>query len=185
MEQPYGFEFIAGSLALAFVDTLGGRATLRTVERIATPARFADWLAAAGLALPGAVPGAADHADALRLRSAIAAAAGALVRSEAPDAADIACINRFAAAPPLRPQFGPGAPPWTADRPIAAALSTIAADAIDTLRQPDRLRECGECRMLFLDATRGGRRRWCSSSSGCGNRAKVQRHRARRAGQST
>ncbi|MBJ7439049.1 MAG: CGNR zinc finger domain-containing protein, partial [Sphingopyxis sp.] len=45
----------------------------------------------------------------------------------------------------------------------------------------DRLRECDGCKMYFLDNTRGRRRRWCSSASGCGNRAKVRRHRDRKA----
>jgi predicted RNA-binding Zn ribbon-like protein len=31
--------------------------------------------------------------------------------------------------------------------------------------------------MLFFDASPPGKRLWCSSSSGCGNRAKTRRHR--------
>jgi predicted RNA-binding Zn ribbon-like protein len=39
-----------------------------------------------------------------------------------------------------------------------------------------QLRE--RCRMLFLDRSRGRRRRWCSMAE-CGNRAKVAAHRER------
>jgi len=52
----------------------------------------------------------------------------------------------------------------------------VAADALDLLRDPERLgrvRRCpgGNCGWLFLDAT--GRRRWCSMEV-CGSRAKMR-----------
>ena len=42
-----------------------------------------------------------------------------------------------------------------------------------------RVRECAGagCGRLFVDTSKAARRRWCSMES-CGNRAKVQRHRA-------
>ena len=40
----------------------------------------------------------------------------------------------------------------------------------------ERLRSCPRCGWLFLDTSRGGRRRWCSMRV-CGNREKVSRHR--------
>ncbi|HKB57972.1 MAG TPA: CGNR zinc finger domain-containing protein [Lacunisphaera sp.] len=45
-----------------------------------------------------------------------------------------------------------------------------------------RVREClgDECSWLFLDTTRNHSRMWCSMQ-GCGNRAKVRRHRVRHA----
>ena len=45
---------------------------------------------------------------------------------------------------------------------------------------PSRLRICEnpQCRWVFKDTSRTGKRKWCSMSS-CGNRAKVARHRAR------
>ena len=44
----------------------------------------------------------------------------------------------------------------------------------------DRLRICanGGCRLLFIDRSPAGRRRWCDMRT-CGNQAKVARHRAR------
>jgi len=40
-----------------------------------------------------------------------------------------------------------------------------------------RLRECqdDDCGWLFLDGTKNGSRRWCSSAD-CGNRARAKRH---------
>jgi predicted RNA-binding Zn ribbon-like protein len=45
----------------------------------------------------------------------------------------------------------------------------------------DRIRICANdtCRWIFYDESRAGRRRWCDMAT-CGNRAKAQRHRARR-----
>jgi len=57
----------------------------------------------------------------------------------------------------------------------------VAHSALDLLRSPmhGRIRECAGagCGWLFVDTSKAARRRWCSMES-CGNRAKVQRHRA-------
>ncbi|TQM45143.1 CGNR zinc finger domain-containing protein [Pseudonocardia cypriaca] len=58
---------------------------------------------------------------------------------------------------------------------IATALALLAVHAVFTL-PADRVRGCGRCGWLFLDSSRGGRRRWCSMST-CGNREKASRHR--------
>jgi predicted RNA-binding Zn ribbon-like protein len=64
-----------------------------------------------------------------------------------------------------------------------ALVSVVARDAVDLLTDPaarDRLRRCeGErCSRVYLDTSRGRRRRWCSSER-CGNRERVARHRRR------
>jgi predicted RNA-binding Zn ribbon-like protein len=64
---------------------------------------------------------------------------------------------------------------WTAPGAIPAALSVLVVRAVFTL-PPDRIRACGRCGWLFLDSSRGGRRRWCNMSI-CGNREKARRHR--------
>lgn len=58
---------------------------------------------------------------------------------------------------------------------LPAALSLLAVQALFTL-PAERVRACGRCGWLFLDDSRGGRRRWCSMST-CGNREKASRHR--------
>lgn len=58
---------------------------------------------------------------------------------------------------------------------IPAALALLAVQAYFTL-PAERVRSCGRCGWLFLDSSRGGRRRWCSMST-CGNREKASRHR--------
>jgi predicted RNA-binding Zn ribbon-like protein len=64
---------------------------------------------------------------------------------------------------------------WDAPGAIPTVLSMLALHALFTL-PPDRVRACNRCGWLFLDSSRGGRRRWCSMST-CGNREKASRHR--------
>jgi predicted RNA-binding Zn ribbon-like protein len=64
---------------------------------------------------------------------------------------------------------------WDVPGAIATALSLLAVHALFTL-PADRVRACARCGWLFLDSSRGGRRRWCSMST-CGNREKASRHR--------
>ncbi|MET8979194.1 CGNR zinc finger domain-containing protein [Streptomyces sp. NPDC004539] len=66
-----------------------------------------------------------------------------------------------------------------------ALLSTLARDALDLLTDPgslSALRQCegDNCPIVYLDTSRGRRRRWCSSEI-CGNRERVARHRRRAA----
>lgn len=55
-----------------------------------------------------------------------------------------------------------------------------AAELLSSTRDLARVRECAgvNCGWLFFDTSKAGRRRWCSMDI-CGNRAKVERHRAR------
>ncbi|MBJ7439050.1 MAG: ABATE domain-containing protein, partial [Sphingopyxis sp.] len=107
-----GFEFIAGSLALCFVDTLGGRGGM-LIERLPTADRFTDWLTAANLTVPGAIADDDELSGARRLRSAISCAVAAIVGGKHPATDDADCINAFAAAPPLRPQLVAHGMAWT------------------------------------------------------------------------
>ncbi len=67
--------------------------------------------------------------------------------------------------------------------PIDGALARLAESLARELIQghPERLRLCqnSDCRWVFADTSRTGRRKWCDMST-CGNRAKVARHRARK-----
>ncbi len=67
--------------------------------------------------------------------------------------------------------------------PLDDALAALAEPLVAVIAtgSTDRIRICGNdgCRWVFEDASRTGRRRWCSMAS-CGNRAKAARHRARK-----
>lgn len=66
-----------------------------------------------------------------------------------------------------------------------ALLGAVARDAVELLTDPvarAAIRECegDNCPIVYLDTSRGRRRRWCSSEV-CGNRERVARHRRRAA----
>jgi hypothetical protein len=50
---------------------------------------------------------------------------------------------------------------------------------LEVVRLRDRLLICGNphCRLVFIDESKSGTRRWCDDA-GCGNRDRVRRHRA-------
>ena len=66
--------------------------------------------------------------------------------------------------------------------PVDGAIARLSESIARELIQGDtsRLRICEnpQCRWVFKDTSRTGKRKWCSMRS-CGNRAKVARHRAR------
>ncbi|MGI9415281.1 MAG: CGNR zinc finger domain-containing protein [Hyphomicrobiales bacterium] len=172
---------------MCFVDTLGARGG-RPREHLRTTGDLETWLVQSGLS--GAAPSGladTDLADARRLREAVHRAAAAVAGGAAPRLADIAEINAAARKLPLRPQIaGAGGRELVAGDIVPAALSTIAEDAVDMLTgtRRGRIRVCPGCAMLFEDTSRPGRRRWCSSASGCGNKAKTRAYRLRGKGQS-
>lgn len=53
---------------------------------------------------------------------------------------------------------------------------------VELARRPARLSTCANpaCRLVFLDASKSGTRRWCDDG-GCGNRIRLRRHRQRHA----
>jgi len=69
------------------------------------------------------------------------------------------------------------------DDALAEALARVAEPLVTAIAagDTDRFRICAndDCRWVFEDTSRGGRRRWCDMSS-CGNRAKVRRFRSKR-----
>ncbi|MFJ8733812.1 CGNR zinc finger domain-containing protein [Streptomyces bauhiniae] len=163
-------------------------ATAHPEERIGTAAELAVWVVGAGLVPQGTPLGHVDGrwvAGFLELRWCI----GRLVRASRAPADSLDRINRTAraAAPPAVRAVAQRDGPLLrelAEVPTAAALlSLLARDAIDLLTDPlarAAVRECaGEgCPLLYLDTSRGRRRRWCSSEA-CGNRERVARHRRR------
>ena len=69
---------------------------------------------------------------------------------------------------------------WPEGKPeFRRLLWPVIQSAAELVTSPDvtRIRECGapDCNWLFLDHSRGGRRKWCDMST-CGNRAKARRY---------
>ncbi|WP_328782366.1 ABATE domain-containing protein [Streptomyces canus] len=181
----YELRFDAGRISL---DLL---ATTHPEERLDSTEVLCAWIVGSGL-----VPDGTDltHADPSwlvgfrELRGRI----GQLVRGAPGHGYDLALahVNDVARAAPPAPRAvrdEDGALVRELDGPprCAALLGAIARDAVGLLTDPvarAAIRECegDNCPIVYLDTSRGRRRRWCSSEV-CGNRERVARHRRRAA----
>jgi predicted RNA-binding Zn ribbon-like protein len=163
----------------------GGDDWLSAFEVLHAPADLDRWLADGALAVAGTSASADDLLAARALRQAVLVAVDALLGGRLPPAEAIETIGAAAAVAPLVPRVDPdsGARGWAA--PTArAALSDVARDALDLIgdrAQWERLRICAsdDCGVLFYDASRPGRRRWCSTER-CGDRNRARAYRARK-----
>ena len=183
-EEELRFIFRSGRLCLQFCATVGER-WRPGFERLLTPAHLTRWYAEAPVASVPVPVTSADLDDARTVRESVYRTAKALVEGQSPAAADEKIINRAAAAPPPVPRMERGTLVLTpgGPDPAASVLSAIARDAIGLFTTADarRLRECAspQCGLLFLDLSRPGRRRWCSSDA-CGGKARAAAYRQRR-----
>ena len=182
-EEELRFIFRSGRLCLAFCATVGER-WRRSFERLITPAHLTRWYAEAAVASDAVPVTPADLEDSAgSARSDLPRRPGAHRRAAA-SCADEEIINRQRHHPrpathaPARRALAASGPD-----PASSALSAIARDAISLFTTADarRLRECAspECGLLFLDTSRPGRRRWCSSTA-CGGKARAAAYRQRR-----
>jgi predicted RNA-binding Zn ribbon-like protein len=181
----FAFHWNSGRLCLDFVATVGER-WRRSFERLRTPEDLGRWIAGTGLLDAPPAVSSPQLEGARELREAI----NRLARPGlAPRPDDRRRLNAWAAKPALAPQLtAAGEIAWTATDPVEAVLSALTRDAVDLLAGPlaRRVRECaaGDCALLFVDASRPGRRRWCASEA-CGNRARTKAYRRRRRQQPT
>jgi predicted RNA-binding Zn ribbon-like protein len=174
------FHWKSGRLCLDFVATVGER-WRRSFERLLEPEDLARWMLETGMLRDAPRVSARQLAAARVLREAINRLARPGVELRPGDREE---LNRWAARAPLAPQLAAGGElAWVAARPAEAILATVARDAVDLLSGPlaGRIRECGapDCALLFVDASRPGRRRWCSTEA-CGNRTRTKAYRQRR-----
>jgi predicted RNA-binding Zn ribbon-like protein len=178
------FIFIAGRLCIDFTQTGGETGKRAYWERFHQPSDLADWLAESPLQLQGIQVHPEEFRTALTLREAIWRVAKAIVQREAPLAQDVETINHVAETPDLPPQLVLDGLEQVWHSPVLAsrALSLIARDAIDLFSGElrSRIRECENpnCGLMFVDASRPGKRRWCLMKR-CGNMAKTTRYRKR------
>ena len=178
------FRFVTNRPALALTATVGERWRGR-IERLRSPADLARWYVAAGLLSAPPPVSDRDLRRCRELREAVYRSVLRRMRGAPPQPEDQQVINDTAALPPLAPRLEGGSVRWdAAAEPATAALSTVARDAVDLLSGADaaRLRECASptCALLFLDTSRPGARRWCSSAA-CGGAARAAAYRRRRA----
>lgn len=190
-----------GDLALDFVNTLGGSHELPPEPHDEFLRSYGDllaWSVRTGVLEPASAerlsqvaeddPGAASRvlAEAIEQREEAYAVLRALAESRTPPAEALAGVEdkaRWALAEARLAPFDDGSYRWrwehAADlrsplRPLAHATVELLSDG-----PLDRLKRCGGCRWLFLDASRNRSRHWCSMEE-CGKHAKMRRYVERR-----
>lgn len=178
------FRFVSGHRALDLLATFADRHR-GGVERLRQPNDLDSWLRGAGLPISSAAS-AQDLEHARGLREAINRLARASMKGKAGDAKDIAALNTWARRSQLAPQLDRRFQRhWRCADPVSGALALIAREAVELLTGPERelIRECAAapaCSLLYLDRSRGRRRRWCEMER-CGSRAKMSGYRQRHA----
>ena len=178
------FRFNTGRIALALPATVRRRASLAR-DVLASRGAPARWLRDAGVARETLALSNAQERELVRLREAIQSLAEAVVAGDPLPRNAVTIVNKAASRPIPAPQLDPnsGECKFVISDPFETALATVARDAIDLVTGPyrDRIKACAQddCRVLFLDASRSGRRRWCSMDR-CGSRAKGETFRRRR-----
>ena len=157
-------------------------------DDLTTPADLAAWLDATGVVDGQVVPTARDVARARRLRDAcrrLAAHVTADPRARAGAGADvdraIADVNALAAMRAPTAQLGRRGDELTRQttapaRPVAAALTVIAQEAVDRFSDSTLppLRACLAPGCVLYFVKEHPRREWCSTM--CANRVRAARH---------
>ena len=171
---------------LDFLATVAERGTTQ-VEYLRRPDDLAAWAVEARVlsepvpVTPGVLAGA------VALREAMYRLLDAAIDGLSPSREDRDVVNAAARhALPVRQLTGSGDVLRTGT--VGAVLALLAADCLELYAGPDRqvLSRCDapRCTRLYLDRSRGGRRRWCDMK-GCGDRAKAAAYRRRHHGAAT
>lgn len=191
---------ISGHPALDFANTAGWHASDERNEWLTSYGEWLDWLRTGNAFPPStlralATESASDAARSQRAlkrvleqRELVYRVFTAVAHDRAPTDADLAALHRarvnaLEAAEP-RWQGGRITLDWTGNASDLLAplhpLMLAASDLLSAL-ETERVRQCGNdpCGWLFLDQSRNGTRRWCSSAE-CGNASRVRAFRARR-----
>jgi predicted RNA-binding Zn ribbon-like protein len=180
---------VGGALALEFANTAGDHLADTPSERLSSWARFAQWCLEQDLVDARGAAALKTSVDALApvvaAREGVFRVGLAITQGTKPPAGALALLNDLAAGDGPRVSHTQAGLRWrgTADDGAASLRSLLAREGLSLFCSPRaaRMRLCAGplCGWLFLDDSRGAPRRWCSMGD-CGNRAKVQRHHARR-----
>jgi predicted RNA-binding Zn ribbon-like protein len=195
-------KFIAGSVCLDFVNTVGGRVHPQDTvlrDKLKDYGDLVGWSRLAGLStarearqLERAAEryparAATTLARAIRLREALYRIFKSVRQRPAANGSDVDVLRdeiSDAKSHQRLTRSGAGFI-WAWDRSgnaLDSPLWRVSQSAADLLTSADlqKLRQCqgDECGWLFLDTSRNRTRRWCDMKD-CGNRAKVRRFRRR------
>jgi len=176
---------IGGHLALDFCNTAGEHLAPRPDEMFLEWESFVRWSAQIGLIGPEIYPELLRHpspiAKVVQLREAIYRVGLAISRGTPIPQRDLLVIRRQAKAPKPPAVAGVNGLRWRPDpsRASQQLRAILASEALSLFcsSRSSRLGICegGHCGWLFIDESRGKRRRWCDMKD-CGNRAKARRY---------
>lgn len=197
------FSRIGGNLALDFANTAGWHASESRLEHLAGYGDVLAWAREQSLLSPAQVASLAREAErsprgatqayhrALAWREAIYRVFTSLAGDGVPAASDLAALHagRLKALQQAKLNWDASGKlelEWSADPvDLERPLYPVILAAFQLLDSPGRARlhQCGNhpCGWLFIDTTRSGTRRWCSSAE-CGNASRVRRFREKRRG---
>jgi predicted RNA-binding Zn ribbon-like protein len=186
------FKFIAGSLCLDFVNTVGGWLPGDTIlaDKLVAFHDLLDWARLAGVLTPAQARTLTAEEDVPLLRRAVAfrgslyRVAKSLLEAAPPPAADLDRLNREISAAQshrlLAYAHGKLIRAWDDPHTSERILWAVAESAAELVTAPEiaSVRQCpgDDCGWMFLDTSRNRARRWCQMRI-CGNRAKVRRFR--------
>lgn len=176
---------VGGHLALDFCNTAGEHLAEHPDELLRDWESFLRWAIQVGLIGPESYFELLCHPDPLgeiiRLREVIYRVGLAVAGARPISAHDVESIRKCANAPRPAIEFRNNAIRWHPARRHASAqlCAVLAGEALSLLCSPKARRigvcEGANCGWLFLDESRGKRRRWCDMND-CGSRAKARRY---------
>jgi len=182
------FTFDAGIFCVELLLT-GGPGSYAIWEILHEPDDLAEWLRDSRLAESAPLTDVRITPAELRrikeFRDTLWSVATDVAHGRTPAADDLAPLNTGAGPRPV-PRIDPATRTleWAGPVTGTQVLGAAAAEALTLLAgdTTGRLRECAgdNCKLIFLDTSRPGNRRWCSMQR-CGNRNKVRSHRGRSA----
>ncbi|MFD3516400.1 CGNR zinc finger domain-containing protein [Streptomyces sp. NPDC058657] len=187
---------VGGHPVLDFVNTVAWRLDpARTVDRVQGPEAWVHWAVATGLLTADRAEGLlrAETADAapeaataalVGLRATLWSILDALVDDETPPAGEWEALREALVLARAQATLPPTFPlRWQSGLDRLGDLRHLLALRAEDLLSGDgvsRVRRCEGpgCGWFFLDRSRSGTRRWCSSAD-CGNRDRARRHYSR------
>ncbi len=168
----------SGSVALDVAHT-GGVGDWVDADLVVDEAALAYWL---GVVLEREVTSGPGLPDFRALREALYECGHRHVAGASFRRRDVETLNRLARGPALPLAMTVIGAAVTPVASVDQALAHIAREGIALFTGPtrERVRECAadDCRLLFVDASRPGRRQWCSMAR-CGNLAKIRAYRSK------
>jgi predicted RNA-binding Zn ribbon-like protein len=182
-------KFVAGNIALDFCNTAGEHLAANFDEMLLDWETFIRWCVQAGLVAQESYAPLTGRPfpmePVIQLREAIYRAGLGLARGQAIPAGDLDLIVRSARASRPLVQAGTNGLHWrpATEHSSQQLRALLAGEALSLICSPRAVRigvcEGGACGWLFMDDSRGKRRRWCDMKD-CGSRAKArsfyQRH---------